>query len=120
MKLKGKYRIREFSEDEFFVELDKQNPDHPYNIEVLGEDFGGDIYTPEMKRFHAELMVDAGNTHIDCNMKPSEMLKMLRLLAEGWNNFLGQTNIGSSFYSAKEITFMNEVGIIVNKVNQSK
>ena len=118
MKHNGEYRVREM-ENDFFVELDKQNPDHPYNIEVLGDDVDGEIYTKEMKRFHAELMVSAGNAYVDCGFPPAELLRFLRTLAHGWDNFLSKTNIGSSFYSAKEITFMNEIGIIVNKLNQS-
>lgn len=41
----------------FIVEADKLKPDHPYNIDVLGDDRNEKLYPPKVARADAELMV---------------------------------------------------------------
>ena len=64
----------------FFVEADKLEPSHGYNIEVMCEDAN---YPLEVKKADAELMVDAENTYSKSGFLPSELHDQTTQLREG-------------------------------------
>jgi hypothetical protein len=51
------WRVRSHpvSEDEFIVEADKLDPNHPYHVQVFGEDRHPELYPPHVARADAEL-----------------------------------------------------------------
>lgn len=56
-KASKNWRVRQHphEESEFIVEADKLKPDHPYHIQVFGEDRHPDLYPPHVARADAEL-----------------------------------------------------------------
>lgn len=65
---RGPWRIREHPDpsrdDHFFVQAPRNDPSHPYDIEVMADDTGGSLYPVEQKRADAEFIVLAEN-HFD-------------------------------------------------------
>ena len=56
-----RFMNRENIEDGFFIQAPRLKPTHPYDIEILGEDTGGDMYTKEQRYADAVLTVQAPN-----------------------------------------------------------
>lgn len=57
------WRIRENPQraDQFFVQADRLDPSHPYDIDVLGEDRHEVLYPPAVARVDADLIVALRN-----------------------------------------------------------
>jgi len=58
-KLPWRIRAHPGNPDDFFIQADRNRPDHPYDIEVLGDDTNSVLYPVEQKRADAELIVQA-------------------------------------------------------------
>lgn len=60
-KTKPMYSLDEDDESppEFFVEAKKLDPSHPYNIEIMGDDYGSELYPSEMREADAHLIAAA-------------------------------------------------------------
>jgi hypothetical protein len=62
-KLPWRLRFHPADDTRFIIEADKNSHTHPYNIEVMADDSGGDLYPTEQKLADAELIVRAVNAH---------------------------------------------------------
>jgi len=49
--------------DDLFIRAPKNNPEDPYDIEVMGDDTNEDLYPLEQKRADAYLIVEATNSY---------------------------------------------------------
>lgn len=70
-QLPWRVRVHPQNKDQFFIEASKNSPDHPYDIEVMGEDTGK-LYPDAQKRADADFIVKAVNCH-------DELVATLRL-----------------------------------------
>lgn len=51
------------NKSEFFVQGPRLKPEHPYDVEIMADDHGNELYPTEVKRADAEFIVRAVNSH---------------------------------------------------------
>ncbi len=77
------WRVRYFPDNkDCFVQADRTKPEHRYDIEIIGEDTGGDYYPYEQKEADCHFIVTACNSHYSLKKENEELRQAVREMGE--------------------------------------